>query len=47
MAWNDLAMYGTNREPILLSWNRVSPDSLRSKRLPLTYCTKVGAAESM
>ena len=36
MAWNNL-----------LSWYGVSPDSLRSKRLPLTYYTKIGARESM
>ena len=46
MAWNNLAI-GTDRELILLSWYGVSPDSLRSKRLPLTYYTKIGARESM
>ena len=44
MAWNNLAMEQT------VNWYSsvgMSPDSLRSKRLPLTYYTKIGARESM
>ena len=46
MAWNILAMEQTVNwySSVGMEW---VPDSLRSKRLPLTYYTKIGARESM